>query len=391
MTRIITVTSGKAGVGKTSVVINLAVQLAQRGQRVCLLDADGGAASAAQLLELKPRYTLTDLVMSGVALDKVLIRNCLGFDLVPGGSDAGWLNALSDSQLHVMATVLSQLDGYDFILIDSSFSIERNVRAFTLASPETVLVITPQPSALSDAYGPLRLLHDEHYTGHIQLVVNRSDNQEVGRHAYDKFQEVAEFYLGVDVPLLGLIGDDGRIQQAMRDHNALLSANPGSVAAHDAGQLADRLLPEKDSVPALDVPGFWHRFLRANGLSAAGEHQTASAEAVSNIPDSDILQRQLDTLSSRVGDLIAEVESLRAAGNRSSGVISFPQTDREAPPSHCSSEICFAVQSSSEDVTVQDERFSIYHMQRSNGDTQRFACHSLDDDIQEPEPQTTSS
>jgi len=89
MTRIITVTSGKAGVGKTSVVINLAVQLAQRGQRVCLLDADSGAASTAQLLELKPRYTLTDLVMSGVALNKVLIRNYLGFDLVPDGSDAG--------------------------------------------------------------------------------------------------------------------------------------------------------------------------------------------------------------------------------------------------------------------------------------------------------------
>ncbi len=389
MTRIITVTSGKSGVGKTSVVINLAVQLAQRGQRVCLLDADGGAASAAQLLGLKPHHTLSDLTLSGVALDKVLIRNCRGFDLVPGSSDAGWLIALTDSQLHAMSTALSQLDGYDFILIDSSFSIERSVRAFTLASPETLLVITPQPSALSDAYGPLRLLHDEHYTGHIQLIVNKSDNHEVGRHIYSKFQEVAQFYLGADVPLLGLVGDDGCIQQAIREC-ALISRNPESAAAHDAGQLADRLLLERISQPGAGVQDFWQRFLHANGLSPAADHQSAPAGAVSDMPDSEELQRQLDRLSSRVGDLIAELESLRAAGKREPGVLSFPYTDRDAPASRRAG-ICFAMQASAEDVTVQGETFSIYHMQRSNGDTQRFACHSFDDDIHEPEPQTTSS
>jgi hypothetical protein len=252
------------------------------------------------------------------------------------------------------------------------------------------VVITPEPAVLRDAYGLLRLLHDEHYTGHIQLVVNKSDNQTVVRQTCDKFREVAEFYLGVDVPLLGVVGDEGRIQQAMRDQSALVSRNPESVATHDVAQLADRLLKEKDSAPGIDVQDFWHHFLRANGMSPVDEHQAVPDKTEPDVPGGGDLLRQLDRFSSQVDDLIAEVESLRATGKRDSGVISFPQTDRQESPSRCA-EICFAVQTSSEDVTVQGECFSIYHMQRSNGDTQRFACHSLDDDIQEPEPQTTSS
>jgi len=390
MTRIITVTSGKGGVGKTIITVNLAVQLAQRGQRVCLLDAGGGAANTGLLPGLKPHYTLSDLVLSGVELNKVLIRNCRGFDLVPCGSDAGWLDTLAENQLHAMATALAQLDNYDFILIDSSSTHAGSERAFTAAACETVLVITPQPDVLNDTYGLLRQLHQERYAGRIMLVVNRTINHTVGRHTYDKFREAAEFYLGVDVPLLGLVSDDQRIQQAMPDQCALVSHSPESVAAYDVGQLAGSLLIQPESVPGIAVQDFWHRFLRASGLSPADEHQIAPDSTVSDMPGDTELQQQLDRLSSRVSDLIAEVERLRAAGNRESAVVSFPQADRKAPPPRCA-EICFAVDTSSEDVTMQGEVFSIYHMRRSNGDTQRFACHSLDDDIQEPEPQTTSS
>jgi len=390
MTRIITVTSGKGGVGKTIVTVNLAVQLAQRGQRVCLLDAGGGLANAGLLPGLKPHYTLSDLVMSGVELDKVIVRNCRGFDLVQCGSDAGWMDALSDDHLHAMATALSQLDDYDFILIDSSSTHASSERAFAVATCETVLIITPEPGVLNDTYDLLRQLHQERFAGNILLVVNKAINHTVGRHTYDKFREAAEFYLGVDVPLLGLVSDDERIQQAIPDQCALVSHSPESVAAHDIGQLAGSLLMQPESVPGIAVQDFWHRFLRASGLSPADEQQIEADSTVSDMPGDTELQRQLDRLSSRVSDLIAEVERLRAAGNQESAVISFPQADRKAPPSRCA-EICFAVHTSSEDVTMQGEVFSIYHMRRSNGDTQRFACHSLDDDIQEPEPQTTSS
>ena len=390
MTRIISVTSGKGGVGKTLITVNLAVQLAQRGQRVCLLDAGGGLANAGLLPELKPRYTLSDLVLSGVELDKVLIRNCRGFDLVPCGSDTGWLDTLADNQLYAMATALSQLDDYDFILIDASSIHASSERAFTVAACETVLVVTPEPGVLKDAYGLLRQLYQERYAGHIMLVVNKAINHEVGRDTYDNFREVTEFYLGMDVPLLGLVSDDERIQQVIPDQCALVSHRAESVAAHDVGQLAGSLLMQQESAPGIAVQDFWHRFLRASGLSPADEHQVAPDSTVSDMPGDTELQRQLDRLSSRVGDLIAEVERLRAAGKRKSAVISFPQAHRKAPASRCA-EICFAVHTSSEDVTMQGETFSIYHMQRSNGDTQRFACHSLDDDIQEPEPQTTSS
>lgn len=389
MTRIITVASGKGGVGKTSIAVNLAVQLAQRGQRVCLIDVDCGAANAGSLLGLKPRYTLSDLVLSGVALDKVMHRNCRGIDLVPGGSDAGWLIALTDNQMRSLATSLSQLEGYDFILIDSPSANARSVNAFTMAGFETVMVITPEPEVLSDTYGLLRLLHNEHYKGHIRMIINKSNNQEDGRHTYDKFQKVTEFYVGVNTPLLGVVGNDGCIQQALCDQVSLARRNPESETVRDIGQLAGRLLMESDDQSGPGVQDFWRRFLQVNGVSPVDNQQSTADGKMPDTPNDDLL-RQLDRFSSQVDELIMEVESLRAVGNRDSGVISFLQAGREGPSSR-SAEICFAVQASSEEVTVQGERFSIYHMQRSNGDKQRFACHSLDDDIQEPEPQTTSS
>ncbi|MFQ5644157.1 MAG: P-loop NTPase [Thiogranum sp.] len=368
MTRIITVTSGTGGAGKTRIAVNLAVRLARCGRRVCLLDADGGTAGAAQLLGVAPRYTLGDLLQSGVSLDKVMMRDCRGFDLVPGNPAPGGPGALTDTQLRTLADALSQLDGYDYILVDSSSGDGRGARAFALAGSETILVVTPDPAVLGDAYGLLRQFHEGCSAAYIQIVINKAINQSVGDETYARFKEVAGFYLGQDVPLLGVVCESGD--------------------SPDSARLADRLLAENEQAPRLAAPDFARRFLRASGLDSAADQQAVPGDVMPDITEDEV-QRQLDSLADQVGDLIMEVETLRAAGSRASAVIDFPQENRKTSPSRCA-EICFAVQTSSEEVTVQGESFSIYHMQRSNGDPQRFACHSPDDDIQEPEPQTTS-
>ena len=263
MARVITVTSGTAGVGKTSICIHLAAQLARRGRRVCLLDADGGGANASLSLGLEPRHTLKDLILYGAALDDVLIRNCHGFDIVPGSASVDWIDALTPEQIQRLAACLSQLDDYDFLLIDSATSTARNALSFAQTSPEVVLVITPAPISLPDAYSLLKLLYSEHPSKHIHVIVNRSTNQIIGRYSYGSFREVAMFYLGMQLPLLGVVGEDKDMQTALHRQQARVNADSQTAAARNIGSLADQLLADNVDQPEADMQSFCNRYLKS--------------------------------------------------------------------------------------------------------------------------------
>ncbi|GMQ83928.1 MAG: hypothetical protein BMS9Abin06_0674 [Gammaproteobacteria bacterium] len=389
MTRIITVTSGKAGVGKTTIAVNLAAQLAQRGRRVCLLDIGRGPANASLMLGFRPQHTLRELLLGEASLSQVLIRNCHGFDIVPGSSDDRGMTAPGVAQLSCLTEALRELDDYDFILIDSASGIARHVLAFLRAGPEAMLVITPEPGSLTDAYALLKSLYTEHYEGRIHLVVNLNKNHTVGRYTYDKFTEISDFYLGAELPLLGMLGDDPGMSQAVQAQQPLVSCNPDSAATRAIEQLADRLLLEQDRAHKTDIQTFLVRYLYASGVET---EQEMEAGGMQDAPacDSDNLQQQIETLSIRVDQLIAEIQRLRSAASSHAGLYTLPRAGRHESSESCT-EICMAINTEVEEVTLQGQTFSIYHMQRSNGDPQRFACHSLDDDIQAPEPQTTSS
>ncbi len=389
MTRIITITSGKAGVGKTAIAVNLAAQLAQRGRRVCLLDIGRGPANVSSMLGLRPQYSLRELLLGEATLAQTLIRNCHGFDIVPGSSRDRWMTAPGDAQLCCLAGALRELDNYDFILIDSASVIARHVSAFLRAGPEVMLVITPQPGSLTDAYALLKSLYAEHYEGCIHLVVNLSINHTIGRHTYCKFKEIADFYLDVQLSLSGMLGDDPSMPRAMQAQQPLVRTNPDSITARAIEQLADRLLLEQDRAHQTDMQTFLARYLYANGVKAVQETEAGFKQDVP-ARDSDNLQQQIETLSIRIDQLIAEIQRLRSKVSPHADLYTLPRAGRRESSASCT-EICVAINTEVEEVTVQGETFSIYHMRRSNGDTQRFACHSLDDDIQAPEPQTTSS
>jgi len=389
MTRIITLASGKAGVGKTAIAVNLAAQLAQRGQRVCLFDADWGVTNVNLLLGLTPQYTLRELLLGEAILEQVMVRNCYGFDIVPGSPGDRWMTALTAVQLNHLIDALRELDDYDIVLIDSASSMARHVLALLLASPEALLVITPEPHSLTDAYKLLKLLYAEHYEGSIHLVVNLIRNHTVGRHTYGKFREIVEFYLSTQLPLSGMLADDPHMTQAVQEQQPLVTRNPDSAAARDIGLLADQLLLEQHGANKPCMQTFLARYLRANAVETAQETDTREVQETP-IQAGEDLQQQFNTLSDRIDQLIMENERLRSDASPRADLYMLPDTGRRRTPERCS-EVCVAMNTETEEVTVQGETFSIYHMQRSNGDTQRFACHSLDDDIQKPEPKTTSS
>jgi len=375
MARVITVTSGTAGVGKTSICINLAAQLARRGQRVCLLDADGGAANAGLSLGLEPRHTLKDLILYGVAVDEVLIRNCQGFDIVPGSPGTDWIEGLTSEQLHHLAAALRQLDDYDFVLIDSSTSTARNVLSFAQTSPEVILVITPAPISLPDVYSLLKLLSSEYASKRIQVVVNMSTNHIIGRYSYGSFTGVAKFYLGMQLPLLGVVSEDKDMQAALHQRQSPDNADSQAAAARDIGSLADQLLLENAVLPERDMQSFCNRYLEAVEAKDADQISAAHVLEIS-VGRKQKLRQQLEYLSSQVDELIKEIERLRQAPEATSRTVIEAVTETSIA----------ALASDSEAVTLQGETFSIYSTQSSNGGRQYFAWHSLDDCQELSEP-----
>jgi len=398
MTRFISITSGKGGVGKTSIAVNLAVQLAQRGKRVCLIDADWGLANVNVMLKLQPRHTLEDLITSGLSLDQVLIRNVQGIDIIPGSSGSERMTALKPDQLGRLAGAMQGLDRYDFVLIDSSSGIARNVLALSLASPEVLIVITPEPTSMTDAYALLKLLHAEGYDGRVQIVVNHARNHTVGRHTYDKLREVVDFYLKLRLPLLGMVQEDERMQKAVVAQQALSSRSPESLAARDIGSLAGQLLLERDSAKPLDTETFWQRYLAAAGVSSGlhpteGEATEAPAptepEVVEEVAE---LEQQIETLTTQVDALINEVTRLRQGSNEPSSDSVVPlDRGRRSLGSCCPERWVAELASGYEIVDVNGSSFPVYELELADGKTVQFACHSINDAYNVSEPQSTSS
>jgi flagellar biosynthesis protein FlhG len=374
MVRVITVTSGAAGVGKTSICMHLAAQLARRGRRVCLLDADCGETNASLSLGLEPRHTLEDLILYGAALGDVLIRNCHGFDIVPGSASVDWIDELTAEQIQRLAACLSQLNDYDFLLIDSATSTARNALSFAQTSPEVVLVITPAPISLPDAYSLLKLLSAEHPGKRIHVIVNKSTNQIIGRYSYGSFREVAQFYLGMQLALLGVVGEDPDMQAALQRQQTRVNGDAQTTAARNIGSLADQLLADNVARPEADMQSFCNRFLQSVETDDAGQ---MSAAYVLEIPVSrkQKLRQQLKSLSSQVDDLIKEIERLRQAPEVRQRAVHKPVTETSIA----------ALADDSEAVTLQGETFSIYSTQSSNGGRQYYAWHSPDDSTESSE------
>lgn len=364
MARVITLTSGSAGVGKTIVCVNLAAQLARRGKRVCLVDTGGGEVNASVALGLEPRHTLRHLSHPGARLDDVLIRDCSGFDVLASACGDEWIAALPPAQLHRLLDALIQLDAYDFVLIDSTTATAAHTPVFAQFGAELVLVITPEPVSPREAYSLLSTLSSQYPEKRIHVIVNKYNNHIVGRYSYDSFKEIGGLYLGMQLALLGVIGETGPIPQALPRQQETM---PGTFV-RSIGTLADQLLTEKATLPEQTMQSFCARY---QGAVEAG---CAAEQAVVEVLEMPVgrkqkLQREVEYLSKQVDDLIKEIERLRRA----------PQEVDRTTPESCTDTPLSGLASDAQSVTLQGETFSIYSMQRSNGSRQYFAWHSLDD------------
>lgn len=224
--RVVSIASGKGGVGKTSVAVNLAASLAASGRRVCLLDADLGLANVDILLGLFPTVTLEDVLFGGLPLERALLPVAPNLDVLPGSSGVQRMAALSTQARTRLVREMEKLAGYDFLLIDNSPGISPQIVSLCLSSQEIILVTTPEATSITDAYALFKVLAGRGLARRPLLLVNRARGEEQARLVFERIDATARQYLGQGCGFLGLIPDDPNLARS-----AALRRPLGEVAA----------------------------------------------------------------------------------------------------------------------------------------------------------------
>jgi len=261
MSRTITVTSGKGGVGKTNIALNLAVSFAKAGKKVCLFDVDLGLANINILLGLYPEETIQEVIFQDRRPQDIMMH-AAGIDILPGSSGIEEIANLDSGQLQRLIEMFSSLDDYDFVIFDTSAGIARNVLAFCLAASELVMVITPEPTSLTDAYALLKVMAANGFGGTVRTIINNCKDPEEAIEIYQKFKKTVNNYLAIQVQALGPIFQDSQVSEAVRRQKPFAELFPESIASRCLKKITERLLAEiGDATDKDDLASFWQQCL----------------------------------------------------------------------------------------------------------------------------------
>ena len=265
-THVITVTSGKGGVGKTNVVVNLAVGLARTGKRVLVLDADLGLGNIDVLLGLVPRYTLEHVLCGSHHLSDIIIQGPAGIQVLPAGSGLPQLTSLTDSQQLVLQSELERVaDTVDVLLIDTGAGVSPTVTYFASAAQETIVVISPEPTSLTDAYALIKVLYRQHRERRFKVLVNMVKSQRDATQTFRKIDAAADRFLNINLEYLGYIPFDDYLPMAVLQQKAVTECFPGSPASQAFLQLAKKVAEWPDpQLPKSTVQFLWRQLIHTS-------------------------------------------------------------------------------------------------------------------------------
>ena len=269
--RVIAVTSGKGGVGKTTVVANIGYELGTRGYRVLLLDGDLGLANLNIVLGLSPQYNLQHVLEGERSIDEILLNGPGNMVLLPSSSGVLEMTRLSMPQRMKLLEEMEVLeDRFDVLLVDTGAGISENVLFLARASQEVVVVLTPEPTSMTDAYATIKVLNQHHKVTDFRILVNMVQSAAEARQVYRKLSSVVATFLNASLDLLGHIQQDKAAGKAILNRRLLMQDAPRSVAARGLATIAERLARETSRRPPTGSLGFfWQRLLRD---AQGGEH-----------------------------------------------------------------------------------------------------------------------
>jgi len=239
--RLITVSSGKGGVGKTNFTVNLAICLARMGRRVSVIDADLGLANVDVVMGLVPKYTLTHVIKNQMSIADIVTTGPEGIQVISGGSGVMELVNIGSEPLQNLIESLSFLnETSDFIFVDTGAGLSQNVMSFIQAAEEVILVITPDPTAITDAYALIKNISEQ--GKRIKVVVNRVESNKEGTDVFNKLSSAARKFLKVELENTGMIYEDPNVRKAVRQQTPFMVNYPNCLASKGIEQIAMSLL-----------------------------------------------------------------------------------------------------------------------------------------------------
>jgi len=259
--RVITVASGKGGVGKTNMAVNLSLQLSRLGRRVILFDADLGLANADLLMGLQPRWNLTHFFEGGRSLEEIICEGPLGLKLIASGSGIARLADLGPQERERVLVHFAMLeDQADYLVVDTGAGISQNVMAFAHAAEEVLVVTTPEPTARLDAYGLIKVLAQEGYPGRLRVIVNMAETKAEGDDVARLLETLAGRFLNIQVETLGVVPRDREVTRAVRAQRAFSLEKPDSPASRAVAAMAGVLSNVRLAEPPRGLRGFLEHF-----------------------------------------------------------------------------------------------------------------------------------
>jgi flagellar biosynthesis protein FlhG len=268
LSRIIVVASGKGGVGKTNLVVNLAVVMGQWGQKTIILDTDLGLANVDILMDLKPSFSLVDVIRGYKDLSEVVLRGPFNVEVVPGGSGLSEIVSLDNHQREQLISRLSYLEEKgDILLIDCSAGLSRTVLSFIAAADELIMVTIPEPTAITDVYSIIKVVNNYRLHSTVNLVVNMMRSAKEGENVFKRIDKVCQNFLDITINFLGGIEYDQHVHKAVLSCSPYVLQFPRSRAAQCTRHIARRLLFEEEAASGVNKKegGFLNRLIQLWG------------------------------------------------------------------------------------------------------------------------------
>jgi flagellar biosynthesis protein FlhG len=261
--RIITVTSGKGGVGKSNIVVNLAIILQKLGKNVMIFDADIGMSNDDVLMGFMPKHNVFDIIFSNKLIEEVMISGPYGVRLLPGGAGFSKIGELTGDEIDRIVAEFEKVKDLDYIIMDTGAGINRSVLGFIACCEELIIVTTPEPTSLTDAYCLLKAVNHFNLKKTAKVIVNRVTDPKEGNLTYIKFNKAVSSFLRISLEYLGSVFEDKKIVQAVKAQQPFVVLYPNCEATKNLEMIANNIIGkvEEGTVESLGIKGLFRKIL----------------------------------------------------------------------------------------------------------------------------------